>query len=397
MRLTNRLALSGILLFGLGTSAHGGGTPVACPSGPIPSASLLVPFFEVDFTGPDHQTTLFAVTNAGTHSTLAHVVLWTDWGVPTLAFDVFLAQNDVQTFNLRDIFGGVLPVTGGGSFTGCTNPLTNPVLDPAALLALRNQHTGQPDNLGNCAGSNRGGANVATGYVTVDVAQACSDSIRYPNHAGYFVAGGSGIASDENMLVGDFFYVDNAQNFAEGNEAVHLVADAGRFGGQPSTFYGAWIGHSGDDARAPLGSRYRARFLNGGGFSGGTDFIIWTQPSTPTPQAVTCGERPSFVDPCQYLRTTAYNEAAVASAPVLNYVLTEITSKVHVGSLELPVGSTFGFVDVENRVDPFCLLTGGDDFPLQTWVMPLSKASGRFAVGLNANRVGDELCPVPTF
>ena len=33
------------------------------------------------------------------------------------------------------------------------------------------------------------------------------------------------------------------------------------------------------------------------------------------------------------------------------------------------------------------------DFPLQSWVMPLASASGRFSVGWNAARVGDELCP----
>ncbi len=98
------------------------------------------------------------MTNAGGHATLAHVVLWTDWGLPTLAFDLFLAANDVQSVNLRDLFAGALPVTGGGSFAGCTNPLTLPTLDATALATLRRQHTGQPDSQQRCAGSGRAGS-----------------------------------------------------------------------------------------------------------------------------------------------------------------------------------------------------------------------------------------------
>ncbi len=395
MSVFNRLALSGILLFGLAVRAEGGPLENGCSGGAIPAATLLIPYFEVDLAAADHQTTLFAVTNAGAQATLAHVVLWTDWGVPTLAFDIFLAQNDVQTVNLRDLFSGVLPSTGGGAFVGCTNPLTLPTLDPTALGELRQQHTGQPDIGGNCAGSGRGGPNVATGYVTIDVAQQCSALILYPSHAGYFVAGGTGVAGNENLLVGDFFFVDAAQNYAQGNEAVHIVADATRFGGQPASFYAAWIGHSGDDARAPLGTRYRSRYLNGGPFSGGTDLIVWAEPSTPTPQAVTCGERANFVDPCQYLRTRAFDEAAVGAVAVDNYVVSEVAAKLAVGTLEVPAIPAFGFVEVENRVQPGCLVTPTGDFPLQSWVLPLSSASGRYSVGLNAYRTGDELCPAP--
>lgn len=394
MQFKNRLALMGLLTAGLAAQAFAGTIPTGnCASGPTPSATLLIPYFEVDLTSVNRQTTLFAVTNAGSHSTLAHVVVWTDWGVPTLAFDIFLAQNDVQTMNLRDLFAGLLPTTGGGSFPGCTNPLTMPTLDATALAQLRKEHTGQADDSGNCAGSGRLGTNVATGYVTIDVAQACSTEIVYPTNSGYFVTGGTGIASNENLLVGDFFYVDTLQSYAQGNEAVHIPADTTRFGGQPATFYGAWNGHSGDDARAPLGTRYRARYLNGGAFSGGTDLVAWTEPSTPTPQAVTCHARPTFVDPCQYLRVTAYDEAANGSAPVDTFMVTEVASKFAVGSAPVTVPGAFGFVDFENRVQPGCILEPLADLPLQSWVMPLHKALGAFSVGYNAYRIGDALCP----
>lgn len=395
MRRPNRVVWTGVLAACLAANAYAGVAPASCGSGAVPAATLLVPFFEVDFTSNDRKTTLFAVTNTGAEPTLAHVVIWTDWGVPTLNFDLYLAPDDVQSVNLRDVFAGVLPHTGGGLFTGCTNPLTLPVLDAIALEALRKQHTGQPDDLSLCSGSGRAGANVATGFVTIDVAQACSATITYPGDAGYFAEGGTGIAGNANVLVGDFFYVDTAENFAQGNEAVGLVADAARFGGLPATFYGTWVAHGGVDARAPLGTRYRSRYLNGGAFSGGTDLIVWAEPDVPTPQGVTCGSRPTFVNPCQFLRTTAFDEAANGQTPVAHFVVSEIAARLSVGTTAVPVVANFGFVDLENAIQQGCDSVPTGETPLQLWVMPLSSADGRFSVGLNAHRTGDALCPGP--
>ena len=383
----------GVLLLVAAGDAQAGVVPSSCSHGPVPAATLLMPYFEVDLAGGDRQTTLISVTNAGDHATLAHVVLWTDWGMPTLAFDLFLAEDEVQTMNLRDLFSGFLPATGGGSFVGCTNPLALPNVDATALARLRQQHTGQPDGQGKCAGSGRAGVDVATGYVTIDVAQECSATRPYPINNGYFVAGGTGIASNENLLLGDFFYVDGAQNYAQGNEAVHIVADAARFGGWQSTFYGAWTGYTGDDARAPLGTRYRSRYLSGGAFSGGTDFIVWAEPSFAITQGVTCGDRPASVDPCQYLLFTPFDEDAADETPIYNNVVSEVAARISVGGEELPVDSPFGFVNVENRLSVGCTFEPSINVPLQSWVMALASASGRFSVGLNAHRTGDELCP----
>jgi len=394
MQRSKRLVLMGMLTAGLATNAYAL-VPDSCSTGAVPAATLLIPYFEVNLASAAQQTTLFAVTNAGAQATLAHVVVWSDWGVPTLTFDLYLDANDVQSINMRDVFDGVLPQTGGGAFTGCTNPLTLPALDAQRLEQLRLQHTGQADEFGDCAGSGRAGPNVATGFVTIDVAQQCSATIRYPGHSGYFVAGGTGIAGNANLLVGDFFFADTAENYAQGNEAVAIVADEARFGGQPATFYRAWVAQSGDDARAPLGTRYRSRYMNGGAFSGGTDLVVWTEPETITPQAVTCGARPSFVNPCQFLRTTAFDENAIGQTPEFDTLVTELAAKLSVGSAVVPVAAPFGFVDVENRIEIDCLSTPAGDIPLQLWVMPISSASGRFSVGLNAHRTADELCPVP--
>ncbi|MEO7794437.1 MAG: hypothetical protein ABIV06_06645, partial [Thermoanaerobaculia bacterium] len=123
--------------------------------------------------------------------------------------------------------------------------------------------------------------------------------------------------------------------------------------------------------------------------------ILWAEPSQATPAPVTCGARPTFVDACQYLQTTAFDEAANGQLAVRDFIVTEVASRRQVGSSEIPVAAPFGFVDVENRVELGCLLEPFGDVPKQLWVMPVSSASGQFSVGMNGHRIGDELCPVP--
>ena len=66
-----------------------------------PAATLLYPYFEVDVDDPGGRTTLLSIVNAETTTpTLAHVVLWTDWGIPSASFDLFLAPGDGAPTNL---------------------------------------------------------------------------------------------------------------------------------------------------------------------------------------------------------------------------------------------------------------------------------------------------------
>lgn len=87
--------------------------PTAVPKiAPEPAATLLLPYFEVDLADPQGRTTLFSVNNATPAAALTEVVLWSDLGVPTLSFQIYLTGYDVQTVNLRDIFAtGTLPRT----------------------------------------------------------------------------------------------------------------------------------------------------------------------------------------------------------------------------------------------------------------------------------------------
>src|SRR5258708_4915644 len=175
--------LSGLLLAAAAPLAAGDMTG-NCRLANQPAATLLVPYFEVDLNDPSGRTTLVSVNNAAPRPTLARMVLWTDWGIPTLAFDVYLTGYDVQTFNLRDVFNGQLPATGPGvspvgplsqsgtSFPGCSGASISSAVRvrPTQQTFLRAAHSGQPlpnSQPTQCAGSPHPPSSM-TGYITID-------------------------------------------------------------------------------------------------------------------------------------------------------------------------------------------------------------------------------------
>ena len=93
---------------------------------------------------------------------------------------------------------------------------------------------------------------------------------------GYFGEGGTGLASNENIFVGDYHLLNGSESFAQGGTPLHLRADADLFTGE-NTFYSFLSG--GSDNRAPLGDTIYGRFLNGGAFDGGTDLLLFRVPA----------------------------------------------------------------------------------------------------------------------
>src|SRR5881227_4007259 len=86
---------------GLPTSTNNNDT---CDIGTTPAATLLLPYFNVDFGGGNTSNTIFTIVNTSRFPQIAHVVLWTDWSFAALDFNVFLTGYDVQSISLRDIF-----------------------------------------------------------------------------------------------------------------------------------------------------------------------------------------------------------------------------------------------------------------------------------------------------
>src|SRR5205085_10942325 len=77
----------------------------SCDISVAPAATLLLPYFEVDFnsTQATARTTLFTITNVSDTPQIAHITVWTDWSFPILDFNVFVTGYDVQSLNLYDI------------------------------------------------------------------------------------------------------------------------------------------------------------------------------------------------------------------------------------------------------------------------------------------------------
>lgn len=283
----------------------------------VPAATLLLPYFEVGLENSGSTvTTLFSVNNASAAPVVAHVTLWTKLARPTLDFDIFLTGYDVYTVNLADLFlnGSVLqtPIADPGEFSlpnfvpgGCSFPL--PANLPASLHTyIRNLHTGlaAPAGFGNsglCGAPDEGFATadegVATGYLTIDVVNDCS--LAFPGNPGYFADGGTGIAANDNVLWGDYFLADPTNNYAQGDQLVHIEAmdsvQSGFWSPGDYTFYGRYLGYDATDNREPLATVWASRYFSGdaGPFSDDSDVICWRDTGLDDSFFFECGTTPN--------------------------------------------------------------------------------------------------------
>jgi len=354
-----------------------------CQIGPGLGSTLLFPYVEVDLADPNGVTTLISVNNWFFPETLVRLVMWTDWGIPTLAFDIYLKAFDVQTINVRDLLAGMVPVTGVGadlsSFPYCdTMPPTysSPALTPGEIAHLRTAHIGQPGHIdGLCYGADHGDQ-MARGFITVDVVDECSDvegfepyytpaNTSYP----YFMEGGGslGIAIIDNRLWGDVVYVDFSNDFAQGSEAVSLWADPADFtGSNVFTFYGRHSGNDGRDERVPLPNFWVQRFLNGGPFAGGADLIVFQQPANFVSSAISCLDTPSWW-PLETVVVTM-DEDSDNFESFASDIFDLVTQRVPISA----IGPSYDFGWVQ--------IGAGHR---QMWVQPSLSAMGRFSAGFN--------------
>ena len=271
-----------------------------------PAATLLLPFFEVDLAHPAGRTTRFSINSATAAAVLAHVTVWSDLAVPVFQFNVYLTGYDTQAIDMRDILNGTLPQTASAgqdsndaispkgalsqdiNFASCTGTLPLAPLSSGDAAALRAALTGASSSLlgGKCAGRPSPGR--AQGFVTVDTVNNCTS--RFPSDSGYFGSGGTGDATNQNVLWGDFSYA-NGSTPLQGAPLVAVVAN----GTDPITttsgnytFYGRLVGWDASDNRAPLATNFDGRYVNQG-----TQAIAWRDPKV-NQQAFTCGTLPGW-------------------------------------------------------------------------------------------------------
>jgi hypothetical protein len=410
------LALMGLMALG------GQAIAEICTVDDVPAATVLLPYFEVNLDDPNGITTLFSINNASATAVLAHVVVWSDLSVPVLDFNVYLTGYDVQSVNLRDILvGGILPRTASAgqdpgdtisnkgdfsqdiNFASCAGQLPPPVLPGLFITHLQNSLTGQFSSiLGGCAGLDLDDR-IARGYVTVDTVNNCT--LRFPGDPGYFVAGGAGDATNQNVLWGDYFYVNPGQNFAQGETLVHIEADAlnpetsvpGEY-----TFYGRYVAWTAADNREPLATNFATRFINGGAFNGGTDLLVWRD-SKVAQGAFKCGTVPTWF-PLGQEQIVIFDEQENPEQPevfpvspqppgdVINPFPAE-ANRSEVGGTEFPVTPSFGwlYLNLNTAVAAAGANPPEDPGAAQAWVTTQMDAEGRFSVGYDAIKL-DSAC-----
>lgn len=366
------------------TPAHAGAlTERSCLPGREPAATLLFPYFEVEPDDPNGLATLLAITNARAAPTLAKVIIWSDWALPVFFFDLYLTGFDVETLNLRDVLQGKLPTTGAASSNrgNRSDPNSNFAECPSENVAegnldigfIRAALTGQPVG-DRCWASPTVPPGRMIGYITVDAVNECSSLL--PGDEGYFGAGGTGVASNANTLLGDFYYVDPGENFAQGSTAVHLLADDEFFAPGDETFYARYEEGTAADARAPLSDRYGVRFLTGGAVNTATDLIVW--------RGIT-GEAPHEPPLCQ-LGGARLLAPAWLSHLEFKILFDEEENPV---LLDSPISDDPTFRQATQKL-PFFEFSPWDsgwaDLTLggQAWVAALVSAQGRFSLGVEA-------------
>src|ERR1051325_213884 len=119
-----------------------------CDVAVAPAATLLLPYFEVDFNSPAQtaKTTLFTIVNTSDLPQIAHVVVWTDWSYPALDFNIFLTGYDVQGINMYNIFARATIAPGATPGTGGTSSNTDVPTNPQNGLPGSNPGTQPADN-----------------------------------------------------------------------------------------------------------------------------------------------------------------------------------------------------------------------------------------------------------
>src|ERR1044071_1891761 len=161
----------------------------SCDIAVQPAATLLLPYFEVDFRSPQTTavTTLFTVTNVSNQPQIAHVTLWTDWGYPALTFSIFLTGYDVQGINLYDVFARAILAPGRSGTPITTTVPANPTSgsQPAS-------NTSNPHFLSNVTAVCTNLPGVFVPSLRADLQQIFTPGVPVDNSLGCPPAGGQG-------------------------------------------------------------------------------------------------------------------------------------------------------------------------------------------------------------
>jgi hypothetical protein len=335
----------------------------------VPAATLLMPYFEVQPGNPNGVTTVITLHNSSASAAVARVTLWTDLGLPTAAFNLYLTGFDSEIINLSRVFNRLVPFTAdAGDDPGDTQnpndgfsnkgPLSQDINFPGigngsasqlgdsispSLLAA---HTGglSDEYFGGQCGARNLGDGIARGYVTIDSMVTQTQDTHVDPGKVYFTQ-----IDTRNILVGDYVIVNQATREVSADIAVPIEASPMSIGTR--TFYGRFVADDGSDRREPLPTAWAGRAS-----AGRTDTIYWRDPGVPvTPFA--CGGGP--VLPSGQFRITLVNATGLnASNPTGNPFpfVAGVTTGATLG-INMPLGWLFANLNLsDGTIRPSWLL-----------------------------------------
>ena len=293
-----------------------------------PGATLLLPYFEVDVIDANGADTVFRIANASGSFHIAHVVLWTDWGIPTLGFELFLTPFASIDVSLREVFAGQLPPSTPFLFalpattSGISAICEADTLSVEQTLRINDAHTGGPAaHFGNmCTGANFGDG-IARGFVTVDLMTDCTDQV--PVDPEYF-----DVTGIENALWGTVAWINRTEGTSAGAALTPLQYSLVEFG---PTFYTFLAGSEAADGREILPGLWYAPYYND---TRQSDAIVWREPDVvASPQ--TCGMEPPMF-PLQDGFTSLRSESGDLTDVSAFEPFPLVTNRVRIGSSNLP-------------------------------------------------------------
>jgi len=422
----------------------------SCDISTAPAATLLLPYFEVDFrsTQTTARTTLFTITNVSAFPQIAHVVVWTDWSVAALDFNLFLTGFDVQSINLYDLFSRGVIAPPSGTTSNTTIPTGNPAdatpqssnpniasltncnalpgpLPPSIVADLQSVFTAGTSTGSICSSTTTriGGTHInAVGYITLDVVANCNTSL-VSNDFAYFT---NNILFD-NVLIGDYQDINpnpTTGNFAGGNPMVHIRAtpEGGLVGSNPGsnlpyTFYDrytAGLANRHFDRRQPLPALFAARYIQGGTGGFNTNYKIWREgilALCPTAAGFVPTTN-SAINVTEIVRFDEHENASISSGGIIfsptpaSFGLPETSSQPLSGAtfpaIPTAAGDLAGWTylnlnsGTQTRTAPVPagVTAGVTPRASQNWVIINMTAEGRFSVDFDAAWLGNG-CSAP--
>ena len=380
----------------------------SCDIAALPSATLLLPYFEVDLDDPNGETTVFTITNVWNFDTIARVTLWTDRGYPVLTFNTYLTGYDVQSLDLRDIFAGGVsaPATGTrvtkrGNYADVNARLNlndcqrlgGPLADD---VVARLRHAFLEGTIpGECA--EVGGAHDrAIGYATIDVVGNCSTST--PLDAEYWTRD----LRYANVLIGDYQQINTTSGLAQAGPLVHIRAipeggapgerraSSEKYGaGFPRTFYARFQSPLAPDldGRQPLPSQFATRWIQGGAAEFETTLKIWREGRAGADASCSAY---SFEDDLAVREIVVFDEQenAVGSGERIELAATSRKSVDDPNFPQLANGAVSGWIYL--NLDR----SGRDDIASQAWVISSMRAQSQYSTDIDAIALGNG-CTAP--